>query len=126
MSISTVRIQNVKRTRSVPPWGHVWGEQCLAGPLAMFTEGSRREADPCLSAPHQGGGDCSEEERDVKTVWGILLGFALMPATIGLIGLFAFLGIHFQLSRADSAIGAALGISVLIIVATAAIKIYGP
>lgn len=45
------------------------------------------------------------------------LGFALMPATIGLIGLFAFLAIHFNLSKSMSAAGSAAGIAVLILVA---------
>lgn len=52
----------------------------------------------------------------MKHLPGIALGFALMPATIGLIGLFVWTGIHYELSRADTAVGMMLGIATLILV----------
>lgn len=45
------------------------------------------------------------------------LGFALTPAAIGLIGLFAYLGVAYKLDRALSAAGGATGIAVLLLVA---------
>jgi len=58
----------------------------------------------------------------MKTFAGIALGFALMPATLGLIGTFAWTGIHFELSRTDTVLGAALGIVTLIIAAAVGFK----
>lgn len=53
----------------------------------------------------------------MKTFCGIALGFAMMPATIGIIGLFAWVGIRFELARSDTALGGALGIATLIVAA---------
>lgn len=46
----------------------------------------------------------------MKTLAGVALGFAMMPATFGLIAAFAWAGIYFNLSRVDCALGALLGI----------------
>lgn len=52
----------------------------------------------------------------MKIAAGILLGFALMPLTIGLIGVFTWAGMHWQLRRVDLMLGVAIGIATIIVV----------
>lgn len=54
----------------------------------------------------------------MRTFLGIALGFALMPATLALVGGFVALDLWLELRREDLLIGYALGIAVLIVSAT--------
>lgn len=54
----------------------------------------------------------------MRTFVGIALGFAMMPATLALIGGFAFLAIHFDLRKSDTVLGAVLGLATFAVVAT--------
>ncbi len=58
-----------------------------------------------------------------KTIAGIALGFALMPATFGMIALFSWAAIHFELSKTDTALGGLLGIGVAIIAGVIALAV---
>lgn len=58
----------------------------------------------------------------MKTAIGIALGFALMPATLALIGGFAALSMWFDVRRVDTMIGAALGLATLVIGAGICVK----
>jgi hypothetical protein len=59
----------------------------------------------------------------MKTLAGIALGFAMMPALIGLISAFAWTSIHFNLSKSDCMIGAAVGLATFMVGATIAFKV---
>lgn len=53
----------------------------------------------------------------MKTFAGVALGFMLMPAVIGLLALFVWACMRFDMSRSAVALGGALGIATLVIVA---------
>lgn len=57
----------------------------------------------------------------MKTFLGIALGFSLMPTVVGLIFLFAWLSMRFELSRSATALGGALGVATLIVAAGVAL-----
>lgn len=53
----------------------------------------------------------------MKTFAGVALGFMLTPAVIGLMALFVWVSMRFDMSRSAVALGGALGVATLIIVA---------
>lgn len=57
----------------------------------------------------------------MKQLAGIALGFALTPALLGLMALFVWTSMRFELSRADVGLGYALGFAALVVFAAAGV-----
>jgi hypothetical protein len=62
----------------------------------------------------------------MKTFLGIVLGFALLPAMLGLVALFVWANIRLGTNRVDVVIGATSGMCVLVLGFLIAVKLWGP
>lgn len=62
----------------------------------------------------------------MKTAMSILLGFALTPAFMLLLGVFAFCGVRFDLDKGYTLIGAVGGVAVFVMGTAIAFKVWGP